>query len=300
MIFIKFKLTFLVALLIPCVCAAEYPANTKIINELRSIEARTEGRLGVFAVNTENGNIIGYREDEIFPTGCTSKVVGVGAVLKKNTLDPFLLNKVIKYSKEDIDFGGYSPITGKTLEMSVKKLCSSAISYSDNTAMNILLNLIGGVNGMNEFASSIGEHSFRQDNDWPKEAFSGGKGNLSDTSTPKSMVTILRELLEGDTLGVIEKELLNEWLEETKTGKLRIRAGAPIGWRIGNKTGTGARYGTTNDLAILRPIKHSPIYIGIYYTSDERDSPKREDIISTSAKIILDELIKNDPSLEGI
>ncbi len=135
--------------------------SSSVSDKLKNIESNTEGRLGVFAINTENGHVIKYRADEIFPTQCTSKVMGVAAVLKKSMSDPSLLSQRITYSKKDLDLGEWNPITEKHISegMTVKELCSAAISLSDNTAMNLLLKTIGGIQGMNDFASSIGNTS---------------------------------------------------------------------------------------------------------------------------------------------
>lgn len=165
-------------------------ARSSIFDKLKILESKSDGRLGVYAINTKNGHTINYRANEIFPMQCTSKVMGVAAVLKKSMSDPSLLQKRIFYSKKDLDFGEWNPVTEKyVLEgVTVKELCAAAISFSDNTAMNLLLKIIGGLQGMNDFARSIGDSSFRQDHDWPKEAYSGGDGNLKDSSTPKAMV----------------------------------------------------------------------------------------------------------------
>ncbi|QQV75253.1 Beta-lactamase Toho-1 [Rickettsia tillamookensis] len=193
--------------------------NSSVSDKLKNIESNTEGRLGVFAINTENGHIIKYRADEIFPTQCTSKTIGVAAVLKKSMSDPSLLLQRITYSKKDFELGGWSPITEKHVSegMTVKELCSAAISFSDNTAMNLLLKTIGGIQGMNDFARSIGDTSFRQDNDWPADK----------------------------TLDRPQRD---------------FRSSIPNGWIVGNKTGTGGAYGSTNDLAIIWPPKHTPIF----------------------------------------
>lgn len=270
-----------------------------ILNKLKNIESGTEGRLGIFAINTENGHIIKYRADEIFPTGCTSKTIGVAAVLKKSMSDPALLSKKITYSKKDLDFGGWSPITEKYVSegMTVKDLCSAAISLSDNTAMNLLLQSIGGTEGMNDFARSIGDAAFRQNNDWPLEAYSGGEGNLNDSSTPRSMVESLRKITTKEVLARPQRDLLTTWLISTQTGAKRIRSNIPDGWIVGNKTGTGGSYGSTNDLAIIWPPKHAPILIGIYYTSNNEKATQREDVLSAATKVLIEEFIVKDKKL---
>ncbi|WPY01453.1 Putative class A beta-lactamase-like penicillin binding protein transpeptidase domain protein [Candidatus Trichorickettsia mobilis] len=276
--------------------------NSSVSNKLRNIESNTEGRLGIFAINTENGHVIKYRADEIFPTQCTSKTIGVAAVLKKSMLDPSLLSQRITYSKKDLDLGVWNPITEKHLSegMTVQELCSAAISLSDNTAMNLLLKPIGGIQGMNDFARSIGDSSFRQDNDWPAEAYSGGDGNLKDSSTPQAMVESFRKITIDKALDRPQRDLLTTWLINTQTGAARIRSSIPNGWIVGNKTGTGGAYGSTNDLAIVWPPKHAPILIGIYYTSNNEKAIKREDALSAVTKVLIKEFIAKDKKLKAL
>lgn len=276
---------------------AHTSANTSIEDKLKKLESTTEGRIGLFAINTDNGQIIEYRANETFPTGCTSKVIGVAAVLKKSMEDPSLLAKNIKYVKEDLV--AWSPISEKNISkgLTVQDLCAASISYSDNTAMNLLLNTIDGVQGMTQFARSIENVSFSQDHDWPLEAYSGGPNNLKDSSTPKAMVESLHKLTLGNVLDKPQRDLLITWLKETTTGAARIRSGVPQGWIVGNKTGTGGIYGSTNDLAIIWPINHEPLLLGVYYTSDNKNAIKREDVVSAATKLVVDEFIQNDKKL---
>lgn len=273
--------------------------SSSVIDKLKAIEYDTEGRVGVFAINTENEHVIKYRAEETFPTLCTSKVIGVAAVLKKTMHDPALLSKKINYSKKELDFAEWNPITEKHLSegMIVKDLCSAAISFSDNAAMNLLLNIIGGTQGMNNFARSIADASFRQDNDWPAEAYSGGEGNVKDSSTPEAMVESFRKIIIGKILDRPQRDLLTTWLINTQTGSARIRSAIPNSWIVGNKTGTGGAYGSTNDLAIVWPPNHAPILIGIFYTSNNKKAIKREDILSSATKVIIEGFMAKDTKL---
>lgn len=271
--------------------------DLSVIDKLKALESTTEGRIGIFAVNTANEYVASYRASEVFPTGCTSKVIGVGAVLKKSMSDPSLLLTHIKYSEKDLS--EWSPITRNYVAtgMTIQDLCAASISLSDNTAMNLLLRTLDGVQGMNAFARSIGDVSFRQDSDWPAEAFSGGANNLKDSSTPQSMVESLRKLTIGEALDKPQKDLLISWLIDTQTGANRIRSGIPQGWVVGDKTGTGAIYGSTNDLAIIWPPNHAPILIGLYYTTNNEHAKKREDIVAEATRIVIEELANNDKTL---
>ena len=96
----------------------------------------------------------------------------------------------------------WSPISKQHLDdgMSLQALAAAAIRYSDNAAMNLILREIGGLPAVNRFARSIGDQAFRQDNDWPAEAGSGGAGNVFDSTTPEAMVTSMHTILFGDRL----------------------------------------------------------------------------------------------------
>ena len=277
-------------------------ANTKepFVKKIEKIELSTQkdkGRLGFFAINTENNDTLGYRSEETFPTQCTSKVMGVSAVLRKTMSETSLLGRKISYSDKDLAYGQWSPITRKYRKMTVGALCSAAISLSDNTAMNLLLKIIGGLRGINDFARSLGDTSFRQDHDWPAEAYSGGAGNLDDASTPQAMVQSFRAITLGNILGEYQKNLLIQWLTKTETGAERIRSGVPYGWVVGNKTGTGAAYGSTNDIAMIWPPNHKPILIGLYYTSNIKKAKKREDLLSSVTRLIIEEFSRHDKKI---
>jgi len=182
--------------------------------------------------------------------------------------------------------------------MTIKDLCSAAISFSDNTAMNLLLREIGDINGMNDFAFSISNQSFRQDNDWPLESYSGGYDNFKDSSTPRDMVESFKKIMIDDILDRPQRDLLTTWLINTQTGLNRIRSSIPNNWIVGNKTGTGSTYGSTNDIAIIFPPKHKPIFIGIYYISNNKEAEKREDILSNATRFIIEEFILKDSKLK--
>jgi beta-lactamase class A len=144
MILLK-RLLLVTALLIPLVNASSFSW----------LESTSNGRLGIAAINTANNEEIVYRTDERFPFCSTSKLIVVAAILAKSTKNPDLLDEIIHYTQRDIDDSGYAPITRKHHEMTVRALCEVAMDYSDNTAMNLLINVLGGTKAVNVYARSI-------------------------------------------------------------------------------------------------------------------------------------------------
>ena len=76
----------------PSFAAAQKTAqSTSIQKKLAELEASSGGRIGIYAINTANGAHLQYRANERFPMGCTSKVMGVAAILRKSMNDSSLL-----------------------------------------------------------------------------------------------------------------------------------------------------------------------------------------------------------------
>lgn len=266
--------------------ASSQPSNiVSTQQKLAALEASSGGRLGIFALNTANNMVISYRAVERFPMGCTSKVIGVGAMLKNSMTDPHLLRERVLYKKEDLV--SWSPITEQHLTegMTVASLGAAAIMYSDNTAMNLLIKKMGGLNTVNAFARSIVNFSTRMDRGYPGEA-SAIPGDFRDTSTPVAMAKTMQELTLGNVLAPTQRAQLLIWLKANTTGDHRIRAGVPKGWRVGDKTGSGD-FGTTNDLAIIWPPGGSPIVMAVYFTQMNKEASKREDIVAAATHITL-------------
>lgn len=261
--------------------------STSIQKKLEELEVSSGGRIGISAINMANNSRIQYRAEERFPFCSTSKVMSVAAILKQSMTDSHLLQQKITYSKKDVDSAGYSPITKNHIAdgMTIGELCAAAISYTDNTAINLLLKKLGGLEVVNSFARSIGDNTFRLDH-WEPELNSAIPGDLHDTTTPAAMEKSLQELVLGHALALLQREQLQTWLKDSITGNARIRAGVPKGWIVGDKTGTGD-FGTTNDIGVIWPPNGSPIVVAIYFTQNKKDAVPRNDVIASATRILM-------------
>jgi beta-lactamase class A len=254
--------------------------------QFTKLERALDGRLGVFALNTANGTQLSYRANEYFPMCSTFKVLLVSAILKRSTQIDGLMQQRIKYRQSDLVT--YSPITKRHVEdgMTVAALCAAAIQYSDNTASNLLMKILGGPGAVTAFARSVGDRQFRLDR-WETALNSAIPGDRRDTSTPNAMASSLQRLTLGDALEPQLQLQLRAWLQGNTTGAARIRAGVPADWQVGDKTGTGD-YGTANDAGVLWPPRRSPAVVAIYTTQGKKDAKVRNDVIASAARIVVD------------
>lgn len=273
-------------LLAGCQGMAPTPRDTAALARLQALERTFDGRLGLCAIDTGSGRTLAWRAAERFPLCSTFKAVLAAAVLAQSSSSPGLLQQRIRYTRQDLVT--YSPVTQAHAGdgMTVEALCAAAVKYSDNTAGNLLLQLIGGPAGLTAYARSVGDTAFRLDR-WETALNSALPGDERDTTTPAAMSATLRRLVLDGALAAPQRAQLQQWLLGNTTGDARIRAGVPAGWRVGDKTGTGD-YGSTNDVAVLWPSQGAPATLAIYLTGATPDAKPRNEIVAQAARVAAD------------
>ncbi|GGF14629.1 class A beta-lactamase [Williamsia phyllosphaerae] len=220
-----------------------------------SLEQRFGSRIGVVALDTETGAMIGNRADERFPMLSTFKVLAVAALLRAHPLRTGYFDQVVRFTAADIVSN--SPVTSTRIDtgMTVADLARAALQYSDNTAGNLLLDRLGGPDALTAFARSIGDPVTRLDRREP-ELNTAIPDDPRDTSTPAAQAENLRTLLLGVPDPTVaptrpEREQLTDWMIQNTTGAAKIRAALP-GWTVADKTG-GGDHGSANDVAVAWP-----------------------------------------------
>jgi beta-lactamase class A len=266
--------------------AAPRGKNRSAKQQLEKLEKELGGRIGLYALDTGSGAQLSHRAGERFPLCSTFKVLAAGAILRKSEQFPDLLQRHIRYEQSNLV--DYSPVTEKHVAhgMTVAQLCAAAIQYSDNTAGNLLIRMLGGPAAVTAFARSLGDREFRLDR-WETALNSAIPGDRRDTSTPAAMGRSLQQLVLGNALKPEQRDQLQTWLCGNTTGSARIKAGIPSDWKIGDKTGGGS-YGTANDIAVVWPPQRAPLVVAIYTTRRQKEAKARNDIVVSTARVVAD------------
>ncbi|WP_250032702.1 class A beta-lactamase [Paractinoplanes maris] len=251
--------------------------------QFSAIERRFSARLGVYAIDTGTGRLITHRADERFAHASTFKALLAAVVLRR--LPDTDRRRVVKYTEADLL--EYAPITSKHVAtgMSIDALIDAAVRYSDNTAANLLLDEIGGPQGLQRQLRAIKDRTTNADRNEPalNEAT---PGDTRDTSTPRALGTDLRAFVLGDLLPPARRQKLTDLLIGNTTGGPYIRAGVPAGWKVGDKTGSGG-YGTRNDIAVVWPPTGSPLVIAIQSDRGVADAPSADALIAEATKVVV-------------
>lgn len=253
----------------------------------KKLERKFDARLGVYAVDTGTGREVAYNDGRRFAYNSTFKALAAGAVLREYTLGG--MDKVVKYSKEDLIAN--SPVTEKHVGtgMSLRALCDAAVRYSDNTAANLLFDALGGPKGLDADLEKLGDDVTRMER---VEPFLSRwvPGEKRDTSTPRALAEDLRAYVLGDVLPKPERAQLAKWLKTNTTGDKVIKAGVPKSWVVGDKTGTGSYYGARNDIAVVWRPDAAPLVVAVLSHRADKDAAPDDRLIAESASVVADAL----------
>lgn len=219
--------------------------------DFAALEQACGGRLGVTLLDTALGRRHGHRQDERFPLCSTFKTVLAATVLQQAGRAPGLLDRRVPVREADLLT--HAPVTRRHAgkDMTVRDLCRATLVTSDNTAANLLFDVVGGPAAVTAFLRGSGDGISRSDRLEP-ELNSFAAGDLRDTTTPAAMAATLQRLVLGPVLQPASRQQLADWLIDNETGDACLRAGLGARWRVGDKTGSNSE-DARNDIAVLWP-----------------------------------------------
>ena len=252
--------------------------------KLAALEKREGGRLGVEAWDTATGKRIQHRSDERFAMCSVFKFLAAGAILKRVDQGTEHLDHRIEFGESDLL--EYAPVAREHVKeggLTLGELCAAAVEWSDNTAANLMLKVLGGPEVVTSFIRSTGDQITRLDN--IETALNVVRpGEVHDTTTPSSMVGLLNSVVLGKVLSAESRSRLEGWMLDAKVGELRLQAGLPTGWRIAHKTGTYDDQ--TNDAGIIWPPNRAPIIVAALYSRGGTRKKQREGVLREVGRIV--------------
>lgn len=261
-------------------------------DRLAQLEQAHGGRLGVCAIDSGSGRRLGYRAGERFAMCSTFKLALAAQVLARVDDGKESLTRRVPFGEKDLL--EYAPITRERVTsggMTVEELCSAIVEVSDNTAANLLLDSVGGPEGFTAWLRIQGDSVTRLDRNEPG-LNSNQPDDQRDTTTPAAMTATMERLLVGNVLSARSRERLLGWMERCAKGMARLRAGFPLGWRVGDKTGSCLN-NATNDLAIAFPPAGGPVLVAVYYTGSTEGKEAREAVLAEAARLVAQEFAAN-------
>ena len=267
-------------------------ASPTFAADFADLEEQYEARLGVYAIDTGTGMVVEHRADERFAYASTIKALAVGALLSEKPRT--VLDQTVELGEADLVEN--SPILEKAVEdgetqLTVREVADAAVRYSDNTAGNLLFDLLGGPEELQGVLRDVGDETTIVSRTEP-DLNEAAPGDDRDTSTPAAFAASLRAFMlppadgEDDVTDDYSRALLTDLMVRNTTGDDLIRAGVPEEWEVADKTGAAA-YGTRNDVAVLRRADAAPIVLVIMSSKDEQDAEYDDDLVADAARVVV-------------
>ncbi len=189
-----------VGLAVLAIGAGNVPSpEARIAQRLRSFH----GEMGIYAKNLDGGETIAVNADQRFPTASLIKVAVMAEVFRQ--VDAGKLRRAQVVALREADKAGDETVPLNMLhagtELTVSDLLQFMIAYSDNTATNLLIRLVGTAN-VDSFLDSQGlkqtrlyRPTFRDGHAdvLPEEEKEFGLGS----TTPREAARLMESIAEG-------------------------------------------------------------------------------------------------------
>ncbi len=224
---------------------------------LREIAGRTRGVLGLSVLDVTSREQFNINENCLFPQASAIKIPILMEVYKQAGAGRFNLTDLRRIEKQDKTPGSgiLSELGDGTVQMTLRDLCVMMIVLSDNTATNMLIDLVGMAN-VNETLQSLGlKQTCLRRRMLDTAASLRGDENLS---TPAEAARIMEILWRGEFVG---RSVCDEVLEILKKPKTTaIISGLPAGTTVASKP--GGIPGATTEWAVVL-LKNRPYVVAI-------------------------------------
>jgi len=254
------------------------------IGGFRRFEKQSSGTLGVACgVLGEKKEEWFYKEEENFPAASLIKLPLLVVALKKVENGEISLFQRISVTERDkVDGAGILKELSSPLNLSLDDLITLMIVISDNTASNLVIDIVGGIEEVNKFLIKAGFNRTKM-----QRKFMIFKEGLENVTTPKEIYLFLKNLFLGNYLSSdLTKKAISLLLRQQYRDKIPLFL--PSGIKVANKTGE-LPAGVRSDVAI---IFSNPPFVLAVLTKGVKDPLKADRVIAKISRDTFNYVLK--------
>lgn len=258
--------------------------------ELTDLEEEYDATIGIAAVDTATGESVAFGGDRRFGFASTIKAFAAAEFLR--SVHGSDRDELVRWTAEEAAAAGYAPVTSQHVDdgLTYAQLAEAAVRFSDNAALNLILDRIGGPAGLDAALTALGDTTTEVVNDEPA-LNTIEPGSTDDTTTAAAFTASLATILDGSVLSDADEALLIDWMSDNRTGDALIRAGAPTGWVVADKSGGAGPI--RNDIALVTPPDEEPVIITVLTTRNDADAAFDDALVARAASVVLNALARN-------
>ena len=267
--------------------------SDKLGAQIAQISSTMQGRVGVTATVLETGESVSLNGNQRFPMLSVYKFPIAMAVLAQVDQGKLKLDQKIQFKTSDI-VQGSQILDQKSsgVELTLAELLKYMVSNSDNTACDVLLQLVGGPKLVTQYLRGLGVNDIVVANT-EKELKQGPAVQYRNDATPDAAVVLLRTFHDGKGLSKSSQALLRRLMTESTTGTKRIKGLLPNGTVVAHKTGTSATVKgvtvATNDVGLVTLPNGRHLAIAVFVSDSTAGNTSREEAIAKITRTVWDE-----------
>jgi len=249
------------------------PDKLKSLIDYFNRQARTfSGQVGLAAQRLDRETPVLYHADDIFPTASVIKLVVLAeyfAQVEAGRLRPD--QPVILQASDRVEGSGILKDLQPGLRLTLADVATLAITVSDNTAANLLIEQVGGLEPINTRLQALGMHNTTMGRPFIFDSTADNTGTPADFL--KLLLTVARQQFISPTVSqtmlalMRRQQYMNYIPRYLPFHPFAAEYGLPQSITIANKV--GMLPGTVNDAAII--ATPSLTYAVAIFTRDSRD-----------------------------
>jgi beta-lactamase class A len=245
---------------------------------------------GVFLVDLNNGGYVDVNAGASFPAASTIKVPILVAFFRDVDAGKIRLDEILTM-QQDMVAGGSGNMQYKPVgtQFTVLEVVTKMITISDNTATNMLIAKLGGIEALNERFRSWGLTTTVIRNKLPD--LEG-----TNTTSPKELGNLLGMVNQGNLVSMQSRDRLLDIMRHTERDTL-LPSGLGAGATVAHKTGD---IGTMLADAGLVYMPNGKRYIATVMIQRPNNDSRAEKLISSISRITYQQFSQNGtPNLTG-
>ncbi|MEH1783968.1 MAG: serine hydrolase [Nostoc sp.] len=238
---------------------------------------------GVFLVDLDTGNYVDVNGSTSFPAASTIKVPILIAFFQDVDAGKIRLDEMLTM-QQDLVAGGSGTLQYKPpgTQYAALEVVTKMITISDNTATNMLIARLGGMDALNQRFRTWGLTTTVIRNQLPD--LQG-----TNTTSPKELGNLMAIVSQGNLVSVPSRDLMLDILRRTEKDTL-LPSGLGTGARVYHKTGDIGTMLADTGLIVVPTGKR---YIASVMVKRPENDPRAEKLISSISRAAYQEFSQN-------